>query len=270
MATKPQNNNSVYGLYNPVQDVAQLPIIAQRNPTTSDQAAFGTLWVNNATDEYFVYTSKGNWAESISNSTVTENPILIQSSSADVPAVSISATVSTLVLGGYNGATITTETGPITIDTTNQAVNIQTGTGAINIGADAYAKGIFVGSTTAGTNIVLNGGNTGLVGIVPLTVDVDSGVTTVTANTFVGNCVFGGLTTASGATEVFTINNTAISGVSGIAATVSNNLDGGGTAAMGIVSVIQSSGQMIVTAQNFGAGALAAGDDVMVTFQLFI
>ena len=46
-----------YGLTNSLQQLSPQPIIALRNPTTSDIAELGTLWVNKNTNAYYVATS---------------------------------------------------------------------------------------------------------------------------------------------------------------------------------------------------------------------
>ena len=42
--------NVAYGLSDPLLNVAQAPIIAQRDPTTKDRAQLGTEWINQLTD----------------------------------------------------------------------------------------------------------------------------------------------------------------------------------------------------------------------------
>lgn len=58
--------SSVYGLTNALQDIAQAPIVAGRNPTVNDYAQNGTLWSNKSSNALYACTGvaggKGEWS----------------------------------------------------------------------------------------------------------------------------------------------------------------------------------------------------------------
>lgn len=56
MATQ-QFNQVTYGLTQPLYPEFQQPIVSHRNPTTADKAQFGTVWLNQTTNGFFVLTS---------------------------------------------------------------------------------------------------------------------------------------------------------------------------------------------------------------------
>lgn len=56
MATA-QFKQVAYGLTQALIPEMQLPIISNRNPTTSDKAQFGSVWINQTTNGFFVLTS---------------------------------------------------------------------------------------------------------------------------------------------------------------------------------------------------------------------
>jgi hypothetical protein len=51
---------TAYGEKNPSQVLAKLPIITNRAPTAADKSILGQLWVNKATNAYYVLTSIAN------------------------------------------------------------------------------------------------------------------------------------------------------------------------------------------------------------------
>lgn len=57
MGVQRKFRNTAYGHKNPLQYLTPPPIIAVQDPTGSDQAELGTMWVNSATNAYFVLTS---------------------------------------------------------------------------------------------------------------------------------------------------------------------------------------------------------------------
>jgi len=66
MAVQQRRRPSVgYGVDNALQSLSPLPIVSRRNPTANDTAEIGTVWINEATDAYFVLTSvaagAANW-----------------------------------------------------------------------------------------------------------------------------------------------------------------------------------------------------------------
>lgn len=120
---------------------------------------------------------------------------------------------------------------------------------AIGITASDAAGGITLTAGTGGI-IMSSGGN---VQIAPVTASV-AGVST-TANGRVFKCTFTGQTTASGATEDFTITNSASGAGDGIFVTVANA--GSNDAKMTLERVnVETAGTIIVETQNNGSAAL--------------
>lgn len=52
-----QPGNVAYGFSQSLLDVPNMPIIAQRDPTSNDKAVLGTLWINQQTNGVFIITS---------------------------------------------------------------------------------------------------------------------------------------------------------------------------------------------------------------------
>lgn len=61
MAVNGNNNNSAYGLNNPLQILSPIPIIAKRAPSINDSSEFGQLWIYN--NIVWCYTSHGVWTQ---------------------------------------------------------------------------------------------------------------------------------------------------------------------------------------------------------------
>ena len=100
-----RSNNVGYGLDNALQTLAPQPIIAKRNPKSSDVSSLGTLWVNTLTDGYFILTAAGNWEpQGTSSSSVAS--LAITGGAGDVLTVAAGGDT---VLGGtldVAGATV--------------------------------------------------------------------------------------------------------------------------------------------------------------------
>jgi len=73
-----------------------------------------------------------------------------------------SATAISLTASDAAGKVAITGVGGITIATTNTAIGVTSGTGAISIGTDAVAKTITVGNVIGATGLVLNSGTNGI------------------------------------------------------------------------------------------------------------
>lgn len=76
---------------------------------------------------------------------------------------------------------------------------------------------------------------------------------------------FTGFTTASTATQAFTLTSNQITTATSILVTVANLDASGNHAQMTLQSVIISANTAVINTKNNGAGALGAGDDVLVT-----
>lgn len=71
--------NVGYGLTNALQNLAQAPIVASRNPSGNDVAEYGTLWVNKLANSVFVNTGtvagQGIW-DGIANAPLVVNSVV--------------------------------------------------------------------------------------------------------------------------------------------------------------------------------------------------
>lgn len=135
MAVNTVRNNVAYGLNNALQSLSPLPIIAKREPSSSDIGEIGQYWIYN--DEVWMFTSASTWTE--------------------LAAQGNSGTFTELTVNGdsqFNGA--------IEADTGDEAIVLNTGTGLIDIGTDAFAKTITIGNVTGASALVLNSGTGGV------------------------------------------------------------------------------------------------------------
>lgn len=67
-----------------------------------------------------------------------------------------------LIASDVAGKVAITGAGGVTVTTTNTALDVATGTGAINLGTDAVAKTITIGNVTTTTGVVINSGTSGI------------------------------------------------------------------------------------------------------------
>jgi len=113
MAVQNIKNNLAYGFNNPLQHLSPEPIIALRDPQSTDVAEIGTLWVNSASNAYFVLTSKNTWTAQSSGSTSVAS-LEVTGGSGTVLTVDAGGDTS---LGGDLAVTgDTTMTGGLTVD----------------------------------------------------------------------------------------------------------------------------------------------------------
>ena len=124
-----QNPNVAYGLNAPGVQAFQRPIIATRNPTTSDKAPLGTLWIVPSTNSGFLL----------------------------VAVVNNTATWSSFSGGSGTFTTINATTGNITtVNATTVNATTVAATGAVS-GASVTATGAVSGATVAATTTVTAG-----------------------------------------------------------------------------------------------------------------
>ena len=167
MAVNRLKANRGYGIDNPLQNLSPQPIISKRNPRVSDIAELGTMWINKATNAYYVATSTvagattwqaqatgaGNFAAvhvtgAIGNtftvdadSTLTGDVAIAgNTTAANLTAVDLATSGSVDMLSGVNAINIST-------DAAATAVSISTG---------AAAKTTIIGSATAGSSLTLD------------------------------------------------------------------------------------------------------------------
>ena len=296
------NNQNLYGFTNPLSLGAPIPQVANRAPTGSDHAPYGTLWIWPATAQVWVSAAQAQ-------GTTTWN-LLEASGGLGLFTTLTSTETTTLATGGVNANTFgntngatslalevgtggftlngvgssaytigaATTTGAISIGGTAQtgAINIGTGTGAqtinlgtggsgvktINVGTGAVANIITVGSALTGS-VTLTAVN----GNVAITPSIASGTgASQTLNARVGVVTYTGFTTASSAKQVFTIVNSNILATSFVTVSVANLNASTNGALMGIQGVTQAAGSIAIATINNGAGALGSGDNVLISF----
>lgn len=140
---------------------------------------------------------------------------------------------------------------------------------AINIGTGAAARTLTVGNVTGATAVNINAGTGGFnvasAGIVTIDVATDTQASPTAASTLnvnAGMVTFTGFTTASAASQEFTITNSLVSATSSILVSISN--EGANDAQMTVTRVKRGAGSFVVTAKNNGAAAL--NGNVSITF----
>jgi len=124
-----------YSIGQPTVDVYPSPIISKRAPTTSDRAEIGTIWLDTVLNDIHIM----------------------------LKIVAGSATWLSVAGGSSTFSTITATTSVTTplISNANTVFSLETGTGEINIGADAVEKPINIGNATGATNIGVLAGTGG-------------------------------------------------------------------------------------------------------------
>jgi hypothetical protein len=179
------------------------------------------------------------------------------------------------ILGATNGPfTVTTGTGDISIGadaadhdvtigsaTGSSAFTVDCGTGGCSVGASATAHTTTVGSTNTTSDTVIQSGTGGvtftsgaLIDFTPDTQTAASPAAATTSNTNVSVHTFTGFTTAAGATQQYTINNTLVSATSGILVSISNL--GANDAKLEVQRVTPGAGSFTVDTINNGTQAL--------------
>ena len=156
------------------------------------------------------------------------------------------------------------------------AVNIGSGTGlaTVHIANGAAANVVTLGSVTGAASTTIQAGTgsialiaAGAVSMVPATASVASATTTVTLNSRVGVVTWTGFTTANaGATQAFTFTNSTVLATSAIFVTVTHLNASTNGANLRLEDVTVAAGSFIVKYSNNGAGALGAGDSVLISY----
>jgi hypothetical protein len=216
--------------------------------------------------------------------------------SADAAATTVKvgtgAGVKTVTLGSVNTTSTTTVqsgSGALNVTATNGAITMNAGTGTITVGGDATTstidigtgagdKTVNIGSTNTASGLLLTAGTSGIlidtgitvatagnIAVTPSTQTIASPTATVTENTRLIQGIFTGFSTASAGTQVFVVSSTDILTTSSCLAFVSNLDASGNHAKMAITGTIQAAGSLSLTCTNNGAGALGAGDNVLLT-----
>lgn len=173
-----KSQNVSYGLTQPLNLEAQLPIVSQRDPGANDKSQLGTMWVNKSTNAYFVLTSivnnAANWASGAGgigdftallinpgDITVTDGDITVQN--GFVRATGFNATTNGLEvdLGGVFVAD-----GDVQLSNGNVIVDvgsIQATGGAITAAGNisSTAGGLFANAQVSATTFLQTGGTAG-------------------------------------------------------------------------------------------------------------
>jgi len=182
---------------------------------------------------------------------------------------STNTTSSTTVQSG-TGDVIVTSTDAVTVDAAG-VLELNSSAGVISIGNDAVAQNmnfgtgaaareIQIGNATGATEVEITGGSAGItltptLGIMtaaPLEASVAGVALTASGN--LCSCTFTGQTTASAASQVFTVTNTLAPTSSVIFASASNF--GANDAQMTVTRIEPTAGTIEFTLTNYGAAAL--------------
>lgn len=169
-----------YGLTQPLINIFPAPIVALRNPATTDHAQIGTMWINRSTNSAFLLTS----------------------------IVNNSATWTNLISGSGSFSSLTVTPGPTSL---TGAFTVLPGTGnAVSIGANATNHPTTIGSFTGASPLDLQAGTSGISLEVASTGPIDIGglnapgiisigSTAMTANIQIGNSAVGQVINLGGA-----------------------------------------------------------------------
>jgi len=261
------------GAIQPFVENNPVTIIAKRDPTGSDKAPIGQIWVNTASNTVFILTSilvgEFVWTTNTGGGgTFTEVTITgpgATTLTVEAGDVDIQAGDLTLDNGDLSVTGDVSVTGNLDVNSTANVLIQSTAASATAIVLDASnsAGGIVLDAGSVNGIELSAGGN---VEIVPATTSVASPADTATINKRVGVATFTGFTTAAAASQVLSINNTFITGTSGLLITATNLDVSTNGASVVITGVTQAVGSILFTVTNNGGGALGAGDNILVTF----
>jgi hypothetical protein len=155
-----------------------------------------------------------------------------------------------------------------------QTLNIANSTGVktVNIATGAAANVVTLGSTNTAAQTIIQAGSVGIllncsdIILAPDVHTVASPTASVTGNYHVIRTIFTGFTTANaGGAQAYTVNSNKILVTSGCLVQVTNLNASTNGAYLTITGVIQAAGSLVINTANNGAGALGAGDNVIVT-----
>jgi len=223
-----------------------------------DIDAVGALSLNSSTD-----------AINIGNDAVAQAVNIATGAAARVITVGNAASDAIAVVGG---STLDLDAaGALSLNSSAAAINIGNDAvaQAINVGTGAAARTLTVGNVTGATAVNVNAGTGGInlssAGIVTIDAATDTQASPTAASTLnvnVGSATFTGFTTASAASQEFTITNSLVTTSSVILATVCN--EGANDAQMTVTRIKRAAGSFVVTVKNNGAAAL--GGNITITF----
>ena len=240
-----------YGLTNALQNVFPAPIVGLADPTTSNKAQIGTVWVNKSTNSVFILTSivnnSANWANIgggagvFTSLTVTPGPISLTGTTTINTTGAASTTIGT---GGTGTVSIGNATG-------NTAV-----TGVLTVSSNIFATN---GSISAGNTAASTAGAN-----VQMIKSRGGGV--ITTGDVLGNIIFAGndgTTNVTSAAIVATSSGTIGTGRVASALTFLTHPDSVTVATVRMT--IASTGAVTVAAPDSGTGLTVSGGGATVT-----
>jgi len=187
MAVSRQRRNVAYSQGQPLAFISPQPITSTRNPTTSDRAELGTVWVNKSTNASFVLTSvvanSSSWVAMTINggATISTGNLTVVTGDINVTAGDITATAGDIVA---TAGDITATAGAVEAGTT---VTAGTGVTATTGGLTATAGDITATAddivADAGDIIVTLGDFTAATGGISVAADIESSGGDVVART---------------------------------------------------------------------------------------
>jgi len=254
--------NISYALNQPLNIQPPQPVIAKRAPTVNDIGyALGTLWIYQAGNSAYILTKiAGNLATwDLLNNSGGSGSFSTLTSTGNTTLGTASGSVNTFgSLAGASGTTISVGTGNLVVQ------------GAAG-STMAFGTGVTTGSITVGaaltTGALALGSSTGLTTVTPNTQTIASPATTGTLNANVGVITCTGFTTANaGGTQTFTITNNKVKTTSFVGLTVASLNASTNGALLSVKGLVLSANTMAITVANNGAGALGAGDNILLSF----
>lgn len=192
-----QSLNVGYGLSQSLVNIFPPPILATRNPLISDQAIYGTIWINKSNSNVYILNlinSAGfNWGliatqdtpTDLDSLTVTPGPISLTGTTT----INVTGAASTTIGGGTATGTVFINNG----GTGATFIGSSSNSGGVNIGGPPGTGAISIGGGPQNVSIGTGTFSSGIVRIGALSsasnVEIGFGVggTTPTGNVSIGN-----------------------------------------------------------------------------------
>ncbi len=198
---------TAYGQSQPLINVFATPIAAKRDPSTTDRAQIGTIWVNKLTNDAFILTSVTNNTSTwigVGGGAGTFTSLVVDPGDITVTSGNVAVTLGDITAGAGD---ISATTGSVSAGTTMVAgTTITAGTGITSTTGNivATAGAVNAGTTmTAGTGITATTGN-----IVASTGNINATLGSVTAGSNIAGLMIGATgDSGSGAATVTQFTN---------------------------------------------------------------
>ncbi len=232
-----QFTQTAYGLSQALINVFPVPIVSPAaNPTPSNHAQIGTIWINKSANSAFILTSIVNNAA---------NWQTLTGGSGIFTSLTVNPGPTNLSTVGNGAVTIgnSSNTAAITIDSGSGGVTINGNGNTIDIAADAAASTVVIGSTTAGAGVTILGGSVG--GITLSTASVNTAFITIGSAGMLGPITLGNST----AGQAINIGNEVLTGAQTI------NIASGNAGANSVVNILNG----VMTAGNPTFSLMANG-----------